>query len=138
VPHQDVDVQTAATAHQLVQELAELELRPVVPGAEQTRTAVEIPACDENRAARVASGGYESPEIGVGVDEEGGARGVLQSPTIATHVEQVRLTCVLRHVSAATRAALRRFLHASAATSRFARRLHQDSLNASCVRGAHI
>src|SRR5690606_8684354 len=67
VPHQNVDVQTAATAHQLVQELAELELRPVVPGAEQTRTAVEIPACDENRAARVASGGYESPEIGVGV-----------------------------------------------------------------------
>jgi hypothetical protein len=90
IPDQDVDLQLAAAAHQVVEEAAELELAVAAVGAQQARAAVEIPAGDQDRAARVARGLDERLEIGVRIDQEPRPRGVLDAPAITIDREQTR------------------------------------------------
>ena len=90
IPDQDVDLQLAALPHQLVEKAAELQLAVLAVRTQQARAAVEIPAGDQDRAARVARRLDECLEIRVRIDEEARPRGVLDAPAITTDREQFR------------------------------------------------
>ncbi len=70
IPDQDVDLQLAAAAHQVVEKVAELQLAVLAVRAQQARAAVEIPAGDQDRALRVARGLDERLEVRVRIDQE--------------------------------------------------------------------
>src|SRR5262249_3284387 len=75
---------------QVVEKAAELQLAVLAVGAQQAGAAVEIPAGDQDRAARVLRRLDERAEIRVRVDEEPRPRGVLDAPTVTTDREQIR------------------------------------------------
>jgi hypothetical protein len=96
IPDQDVDLQLAAAAHQVIEKAADLQLAVAAVGAQQARAAVEIPAGDQDRAARVAGGFDECPEVRVSIDQERRPRGVLDAPAITIDREQTRPHCFFR------------------------------------------
>ena len=96
VPDQDVDLQLAAAAHQVVEKVAELQLAVLAVRAQQARAAVEIPAGDQDRALRVARGLDERLEVRVRVDQDARPRGVLDAPAITTDREQTRVLALFQ------------------------------------------
>ena len=86
VPGERVDAQARSAGEDVVQERQQRQRRLRGAGV-QTHAAVDVPADDEDAAARPADGVAEGSEIGVGVDQESGPRRPGDAPAVFSFPE---------------------------------------------------
>ena len=85
-----MDLQFAAAAREVVQKVAEFQFGAAVVRTQEASATVKVPSRDQDRTLSLTGRGDERLEIGVRVDDEGGARGGLYPPAITPRVEEAR------------------------------------------------
>src|SRR5690606_13741070 len=106
IPLEEVDAQFGARAHQRVEERTEGDGQAVVGRvlSLKLRAAVEVPAEDPDRMAGGQHRRAHRAEVVGNVDDHGGTRGLLDSPDVATGLEERRAGKVFGRAHVPTRA----------------------------------